>query len=71
MTAIAHADKKCVGHLDFDLRGICDLRAHEADSLQEGYCELDAESLATIRRVYGSKDLRAQAQVDFYEKRMV
>jgi 2-polyprenyl-3-methyl-5-hydroxy-6-metoxy-1,4-benzoquinol methylase len=58
-----------VGRIDFDLRGISDLRGHEADGLEEGYIELDPESLTTMRRVYGS-DHAAQAMVDLYERRL-
>ncbi|HSX09721.1 MAG TPA: class I SAM-dependent methyltransferase [Candidatus Saccharimonadales bacterium] len=60
-----------VKHLDFDLWGISDLRGHEADVLKEGYCELDPESLVTMRKVYGFNDKKAQAQVDYYEKRII
>lgn len=60
-----------VRHLDFDLWGISDLLGHEADALKEGYCDLDPESLVTMRRVYGPDDIKAQAQVDYYEKRLI
>lgn len=57
-------------HLEFDFKGISDLRSHEAVGLEEGYCELDPVSLETMRHVYGA-DTRAQSMVDLYERRLV
>lgn len=71
VTATTTRKPSLVKHLDFDLWGICDLRGHEADGLDEGYCELDPESLVTMRKVYGPADLEAQALVDYYEKRLI
>jgi 2-polyprenyl-3-methyl-5-hydroxy-6-metoxy-1,4-benzoquinol methylase len=56
--------------LVFDLKGISSLRGHATDGLEEGYCELDPQSLQTMREVYGS-DAQAQAMVDLYERRLV
>jgi 2-polyprenyl-3-methyl-5-hydroxy-6-metoxy-1,4-benzoquinol methylase len=70
MSDLNIADKRRFERLNFNLRGISDLRGYEADGLEEGYCELDPQCLVTMREVYGS-DQQAQAMVDLYERRLV